>query len=174
MPLLTRPEHIVHFFRDVHGLYPITPQVLAKRTLEYRGWVEGYARNHKIPMLRAEKGVSKEDAVRPHLQRMERRDQHGVYCIFTSMEMGSTFTSKMPKYPTDDPDYRIIRRVPSRYLHYYFYIRDPVIGSLAMCVGTYLPFQTTYYLNGHNFMEISTCTRTTSAITRARATARTL
>jgi hypothetical protein len=32
-----RPEHIVHFFRDVHGLYPITAQVLAKRTVEYRG-----------------------------------------------------------------------------------------------------------------------------------------
>jgi hypothetical protein len=144
--LLTRPEHIVHFFRDVHRLYPITPQVLAKRTLEYRGWVEGYARNHKIPILKAEKGVSKEDCVRPHLQRMERRKQHGVYCIFTSMEMGSTFPSKMPKYPTDDPDYRIIRRVPSRLLHYYFYIRDPVIGPLAMCVATYLPFQTTYYL----------------------------
>ena len=154
LPLLTRPEHIVHFFRDVHGLYPITPQVLAKRTPEYRGWVEGYARNHKIPMLKAEKGVSKEDCVRPHLQRMERRNQHGVYCIFTSMEMGSTFTSKMPKFPTEDPDYRIIRRVPSRFLHYYFYIRDPVIGPLAMCVGTYLPFQTTYYLNGHNFIEI--------------------
>jgi hypothetical protein len=154
LPLLTRPEHVVYFFRDVHGQYPVTPQVLAKRTSEYRGWVEGYARNHKIPMLKAEKGVSKEDAVRPHLQRMERRNQDGVYCIFTSMEMGSTFQSKMPKYPTDDPDYRIIRRVPSRYLHYYFYIRDPVIGPLAMCVGTYLPFQTTYYLNGHNFMEI--------------------
>jgi hypothetical protein len=52
LPLLTRPEHIVHFFRDVHGQYPITPQVLAKRTLEYRGWVEGYARNHKIPLLK--------------------------------------------------------------------------------------------------------------------------
>ena len=154
LPLLTRPEHVVHFFRDVHGQYPITPQVLAKRTLEYRGWVEGYARNHKIPMLKAEKGVSKEDLVRPHLHRMERRDLQGVYCIFTSMEMGSTFTSKMPRFPTDDPDYRIIRRVPSRYLHYYFYIRDPAIGPLAMCVGTYLPFQTTYYLNGHNFIEI--------------------
>jgi hypothetical protein len=76
LPLLTRPEHIVHFFRDVHGLYPITPQVLAKRTLEYRGWVEGYARNHKIPILKAEKGVSKEDAVRPYLKGMERRNQH--------------------------------------------------------------------------------------------------
>jgi len=78
LPLLTRPEHIVHFFRDVHGVYPITPQVLAKRTLEYRGWVEGYARNHKIPILKAEKAVSKEDAVRPYLERMERRNQHGV------------------------------------------------------------------------------------------------
>jgi hypothetical protein len=29
LPLLTRPEHTVHFFRDVHGLYPITPEVLA-------------------------------------------------------------------------------------------------------------------------------------------------
>jgi hypothetical protein len=154
LPLLTRPEHIVYFFRDVHGQYPITPQVLASRTLQYRGWVEGYARNHKIPMLKAEKGVSKEDRVRPHLQRLERRNQHGVYCIFTSMEMGSTFQSRMPQFPTDDPDYRIIRRVPSRFLHYYFYIRDPVVGPLAMCVATYLPFQTTYYLNGHNFIEI--------------------
>lgn len=154
LPLLTRPAHIVHFFRDVHGLYPITPEVLAKRTKEYRGWVEGYARNHKIPMLRAEKGQSKEELARPHLQRMERRNQHGVCCIFTSMEMGSTFSSKMPRFPTDDPDYRIIRRLPSRFLHYYFYIRDPVIGPLAICVGTYLPFQTTYYLNGHHFIEI--------------------
>jgi hypothetical protein len=24
LPLLTRPEHIVHFFGDVHGQYPIT------------------------------------------------------------------------------------------------------------------------------------------------------
>ena len=65
LPLLTRPEHIVHFFRDVHGLYPITPQVLAKRTAEKRGWGEGYARNHKIPIQKAEKGKSKEDRVRP-------------------------------------------------------------------------------------------------------------
>jgi hypothetical protein len=154
LPLLTRPEHIVHFFRDIHGQYPITPQVLAKRTPEYRGWIEAYARNHKIPIVKAEKGVSKEDCARRLLPRLERRNQHGVYLIMTSMEMGSTFTSKMPKFPTDDPGYRIIRRVPSRYLHYYFYIRDPVMGPLAMCIGTYLPFQTTYYLNGHNFIEI--------------------
>ena len=36
LPLLTRPAHVVHFFRDVHGIYPITKEVLAKRTNEYR------------------------------------------------------------------------------------------------------------------------------------------
>jgi hypothetical protein len=125
-----------------------------KRTNEYRGWVAAYARNHKIPILKAEKGMSKEDAVRPYLQRMERRNHDGLYCIFPSMEVGSKFDSKMPKFPTDDPNYRIIQRGRSRYLHYYFYIRDSVISPLSMCVGTYLPFQTTYYLNGHNFIEI--------------------
>src|SRR6202165_2631787 len=154
LPLLTRPEHIVHFFLDVHGLYPITPQTLAKRTPEYRGWVEGYARNHKIPVMKAEKGVSKEDCVRPHLQRMERRNQHGVYCIFTSMEMGSTFRSQMPNIPTSEPVTGIICPFPSPVIQYYVYIRDPVIGPLAMCVAPSLPFQTTYYLNGHNFIEI--------------------
>lgn len=154
LPLLSRSEHIVYFFRDVHGQDPITPQVLAKCTTEYRAWVEAYARNHKIPMKRPEKSDSKEDFVRPYLQHMERRNQYGLYFIIPSLEIGNTFCSQMPKYPTDDPDYRIIRRRPSRFLHYYFYIRDPVLGPMAMCVGTYLPFQTTYYLNGHNFMEI--------------------
>jgi hypothetical protein len=28
LPLLTRSGHIVHFFRDVHGQYPITKKTL--------------------------------------------------------------------------------------------------------------------------------------------------
>src|SRR3989442_10202692 len=105
MPLLTRPEHIVHFFRDVHGQYPITPQVLAKRTPEYRGWVEAYARNHKIPVLKAEKGASKEKCVLPLLQRMERRGQQRGYCIFTRPGNGSTIQSPIPQLPTRGPDH---------------------------------------------------------------------
>jgi hypothetical protein len=144
----------VHFFRDGHGQYPIPPQVLAKRTPEYRGWIEAYARNHKIPLRKAEEG-REPGGFRPTSSTTDgKADQHGVYGIFTSMEMGSTFHSRMPQFPTDDPDYRIIRRVPSRFLHYYFYMRDPVSGPLAMCVAPSLPFQTTYYLNGHNFIDI--------------------
>src|SRR6516225_2006917 len=50
LPLLTRPEHIVYFFRDVHGIYPITKQALRQRTQDYQHWVEAFARNHRIPL----------------------------------------------------------------------------------------------------------------------------
>ena len=49
LPLLTRPEHIVYFFRDVHGIYPITKPALRKRTQDYQQWVEAFARNHRTP-----------------------------------------------------------------------------------------------------------------------------
>ena len=158
LPLLTRPEHIGHFFRDVHGIYPITKQALRKRTQEYQQWVEAYARNHRIPIewpddkaLKA-KGMKREDYVRPYGTRMERRKRFGVYFILKSLEQGPTFQSRLPKFPTEDPHYRILRRTRSRYTHYYFYIRDEVLGPFVLCVGSFLPFQTTYYLNGHHFI----------------------
>jgi len=157
LPLLTRPEHIVHFFRDVHGIYPITKQVLSKRTDEYQRWVEAFARNHRIPIQwpageMKKKGIKKEDYVRPWVLSMERRKRFGVYFIFKSMEQGPTFRSVPPKFPTDDPDCRILKRIWSRYTHHYFYIRDEVLGPIVMCVGSFLPFQTTYSINGHHFI----------------------
>ena len=110
LPLLSREGQIVYFFRDVRGEYPITQKVLQQRTNVYRAWVDGYARNHKIPVERAKKGMSKEDHVRPYLARMEKQNRYGVYFIFQSMEQGSCFKSLLPQYPTDDPHYRIIRR----------------------------------------------------------------
>ena len=152
LPLLTRPAHVVHFFRDVHGIYPITKEALAKRTNEYRQWVEVFARNHRIPIEWPQKNIRNEDYVRPYCLSMERRKRFGVYFIFKTMEQGPTFRSLLPKFPTDDPHYRIIVRKRSRFTHYYFYIRDEVLGPMVMCVGSFLPFQTRYWINGHHFI----------------------
>jgi len=153
LPFLAPPENVVHFFCGVHGTGAITKEVLRQRTIEYNHWVEAFARNHHIPIEWAEKGVRKEDYVRPWLRRTERRNRYGVYFILKSMEVGPNFHSAMPKYPSADPDYRILRRQRSRYTHYYFYIRDQVLGPIALSVGSFLPFSLTYYLNGHNFIE---------------------
>jgi hypothetical protein len=84
LPLLTRPENIVHFFRDVHDVGTITKEVLRQRTTDYNQWVEAFAHHHHIPIEWAEKGVRKEDYVRPRLRQMERRQRCGVYFILKS------------------------------------------------------------------------------------------
>ncbi len=69
------------------------------------------------------------------------------------MEAGTSFRSAAPQYPSDDPDYRILRRQRCRFTHYCFYVRDETLGPLVMGAASFLPFHTTYYLNGHHFIE---------------------
>jgi len=111
---LSRPEQVVHFVRQVLGIPVVSKEVLRQRTDDYRKWVEAYARNQKIPIEWAEKGLRKEDYVLPALHRMEKRNAFGVYFIFRSMEQGRTFRISMPKFPTQDPNYRILANQRSR------------------------------------------------------------
>jgi hypothetical protein len=150
---LSRPEQVVYFFRQVLGVAVVNKEVLSQRTEDYRGWVEAYAENQRIPIEWAEKGTRKEDYVLPALHRMEKRSGYGVYFIFKSMEQGRTFRISVPKFPTEDPNYRILAHQRSRFTHYYFYIRDEVLGPIIVRVASFFPFHATYWLNGHSFME---------------------
>jgi len=150
---LSRPEQVVHFFRQVLGVPVVSKEALSQRTHDYQNWVEAFARNHHTPIQWAEKGVRKEDYVLPWLRRMVKKNAYGVYFIFKSMEQGPTFRISVPKYPTQDPNHRILARQRSRFTHYYFYIRDEVLGPIIMRVASFFPFQATYWLNGHSFIE---------------------
>ena len=77
---LSRPEQVVHFFRQVIGVPVVSKEILSQRTADYQDWVEAFARNHHTPIEWAEKGVRKEDYVLPWLRRMANRNAYGVYC----------------------------------------------------------------------------------------------
>jgi hypothetical protein len=150
---LSRPEQVVYFFREVLGQPVVSKEALSQRTDDYRNWIEAYARNHKIPIEWAEKGLRKEDHVLPAMHRMKKHDTFGVYFIFKSMEQGRTFRISVPKFATQDPNHRILAHQRSRFTHYYFYIRDEVLGAIIVRVASFFPFHATYWLNGHSFME---------------------
>jgi hypothetical protein len=150
---LSRPEQVVYFFREVLGIPVVSKEVLSQRTNDYQDWVEAYARTHQIPIEWAEKGLRKEDQVLPALRRMEKNDAYGVYFIFKSMEQGRTFRISVPKYPTQDPNHRILAHQRSRFTHYYCYIRDETLGPVVMRVASFFPFHASYWLNGHSFIE---------------------
>ena len=153
LSILSRPELVVYFFREILGHRCITKDVLSARTKDYNIWVESYAENHRIPLEWAKENVRKEDYVRPYLKAMERKNRFGVYFILKSMEQGTTFRSFEPRYQTNDPNYRIVKKSRSRFTHYYFYLRDEKLGAMCIRVASFLPFQTTCYLNGHHYIE---------------------
>jgi hypothetical protein len=150
---LQRPENIVYFFRAICGIRCITPSVLAHRTESYRKWVEGYARRRRIPILLPPKGTKKEDFVAHYYRRFRRNE--GVVAIVKSMEQGPTFISYEPRFPPPSGgDYRLIKRASGKqYLHYYFYVLDPIMGPMSLRVGTYLPFTVGCYMNGHSYLD---------------------
>jgi hypothetical protein len=150
---LMRENQIVYFFRQVCGQPKLTKELLRQRSQDYQTWVEQFARNHKVPLVWAEKGVRKEDLVASRQSRCLHVGRFGVYYILKSQEQGWTFRLASPRFPTSDPNYQIVRRQRSRYTHYYFYIVDAVAGPMVLRVGSFLPFSVTAYLNGHNFLE---------------------
>lgn len=150
---LSRPEQVAYFFHQVARVPVVDKAALSRRTCDYQNWVEAYARNHGIPIEWAEKDVRKKNDLLPWMRRLERSHRYGVYFILKSMEQGATFRCSVPKFPTKDPNYRILARQRSRFTHYYFYIRDETLGPMAIRVGSFFPFQATYYLNGHHFIE---------------------
>jgi hypothetical protein len=153
---LQRPGQVVYWLQQVLGIEAITKEVLSRRTQEYVAWVEAYARNRKIPVEWAEKDVRKEDYVLPLLKRMERHNQFGVYFIFQTMEQGWTFRpgqQLVSRTPGGPADYPILHRHRARYRYYYFYLRDEVMGPMILRMGTFIPFEASYYLNGHSYIE---------------------
>src|SRR5499433_1365896 len=41
---LSRPEQVVHFFRQVLGIPVVSKEILSQRTADYQSWVEAFAR----------------------------------------------------------------------------------------------------------------------------------
>ncbi len=126
--------------------------MLEQRTNAYKAWVRRITDERGIPLLAAPRGVKKEDLVEPYYWRL--KGAEGVACVLTSMEQGRTFVSYVPRWkvPSGDANYRFIKACRKQFLHYYWYVLDPVMGPMSVRVASYFPFNVTCYLNGHSFV----------------------
>jgi hypothetical protein len=139
---LSRPEQVVYFFRHVLAIPVVDKDVLSRRTNDYQGWVEAYARNHHIPIQWAEKGVRKEDYVLPALRRMEKNNAFGVYLISRAWNRGAPSASACRSFPRDPNTHH---SSPAAASPHYFYVRDEGSGADHHCdAGFILPLHATY------------------------------
>jgi hypothetical protein len=149
---LQRPENLIYFFHEVVGIDAIEPAMLEQRTSAYKSWVRRITAERGIPVLAAPRGVRKEQLVEPYYRRL--KGAEGVACVLTSMEQGRTFVSYTPtrKPPSGNANYRLIKACRKQFLHYYWYVLDPVMGPMSLRVASYFPFNVTFYFNGHSFV----------------------
>jgi len=151
---MQRCGQVVYWLQKVLGITAIDKAALSKRSGQYVSWVEAMARKQKIPLEWWEKGINKEEYVRPYLQKAERAGRWGVYFIFQTMEQGWTFRPGFKKVEQEDgSQYPILHRHRSRYRYYYFYLRDPELGPMILRMGTFIPFEASYWVNGHSYIE---------------------
>ena len=145
---------MVYFFRQVLGIPVVSKEVLSQRTDDYQQLGGGLRPQPQDPD-RVGRKRRPQRGLRParRCAAWRSKNAYGVYFIFKSMEQGRTFRISVPKYPTQDPNYRILAHQRSRFTHYYFYIRDEVLGPIIVRVASFFPFHATYWLNGHSFIE---------------------
>ena len=134
---LCRPEHVVYFFQKVVGVPVITKEILRQRTEAYQSQVEAFARNHKIPSNGRKSARARRIMSCARCVEWSGRTPTACTSSSKAWKSGPTFRIIIPKYPPKDPNYRVIANQRSRYTHYYFYIRDEVLGPIVMGVGSF-------------------------------------
>jgi hypothetical protein len=126
---LSRPEQVVHFFRNVVGVATVSKEILSQRTADYQAWVEAFARNHRLPIEWAEKGVRKKNHVLPWQRRMAGQDAYGVYFILKSNGAGCELSRQRAEIRQQRPQLPHPR--PAQPVH-------PLLPLTEIQIGAYL------------------------------------
>ena len=150
---LSRPEQVVHFVREVLGIPVVSKEVLSQRTNDYRNWVEASDATTKFRPNGRQKAFAKKTTSCLHCDVWRKRMPMASTSSSRAWNKAAHFGSASRSIPTQDPNHRILAHRTSRFTHYYFYVRDRVLGPIVIRVASFFPFHATYWLNGHSFME---------------------
>jgi hypothetical protein len=119
---------------------------------QYLKAIDRFAKQHKIPCLKFEKGENKEKLARPYLQAAAREGRDRVVLLGTAQEKASAWKSWPRKgqekaaHPHMDWE-----RQPTFINHFYFYLGDAEWGGTFWKTNAYAPFPIWLWLNGHEW-----------------------
>ena len=149
VPKLQSEGQVVRFLLD-RG-YPIpAPAALGKIGRAFVDAIDRFALRHDIPVVRFDKGASKEEIARPYLRAAERDGRFGVVMIGVAQEKTMAWRG-FRRGGSDSHPHFVYRRMSTFPNHYYFYLRDPEWGPAFIKVCAYAPYPLWLCLNGHEW-----------------------
>lgn len=147
IPKLMHAGQLVDFLVRHRGYQIPSPAMLEKIGKDFVRRVESYAKEHKIPVIRFEKGVRKEDVATRYRRRFKK--QEGVVFIGVAQEKAKSFRAK--KQCRGKWVHFEYTRQSVFVNHYYFYIQDRQFGPMFIKVCWYAPWTMKLCLNGHEW-----------------------
>ena len=147
----------MHFVRKVVGVPVVSKEIVepAHRRLSGTGWKPTPTTITPRSSGPRRASAREDHDCSPGYARMANKNAYGVYFIFKSMEQRPSFRISVPKYPTPGPA-SPHPRPPTHPAATTTTSTSAMRSSRSDgdACGLVLPrFQTTYYLNGHSFIE---------------------
>jgi hypothetical protein len=143
--LLQIPVNVVCFFRDERQ-QEVDHNLLRSVSRQYHDWVEHYADQHQIPIVRPEDFPEerRENWVDDYFQ--NRAEPFGIGVILKSRENARiAIAEKSNTKPHIDLKNRFVEQ-------YYFSLNDPEFGRAFFRICPYFPHNSRLCLNGHEWL----------------------
>jgi len=147
VPRLMSAGMVVRFLLD-RGFRIPSPALFGRIGRGYVEAIERFAAENGLPLVRFEKGVSKEEVARPYLEQAEREGRFGVVMIGVAQERARVWRGWRRGGSDAHPHFEYGRQsaLPN---HYYFYVRGCQWGRAFWKCCAYAPYPVWLCLNGH-------------------------
>src|SRR2546428_8699290 len=153
VPRLQSVGQVCTFLRWERGFRIPSSAAFGKIGEEYVDEIGRFAERSRIPMVRFEKGESKEERVRPLLQQAAREGGEGrVVMIGAAQERASAWRSWKAKGQEKAAHPHMEWGRQMAYInHFYFYLWDPEWGAAFWKTNAYAPYPIWLWLNSHEW-----------------------
>jgi hypothetical protein len=152
VPKLQSVGQVCTFLRWGRGFRIPSSAAFGKIGEAYTEAVHRFARDHEIPVVRFEKGQSKEEVARPYFEAAAAEGKGRVVLIGIAQEKASVWRSWKAKgqEKAAHPHMEWGRQM-AFVNHFYFYIWDEDWGGTFWKTNAYAPFPIWLWLNGHEW-----------------------
>jgi hypothetical protein len=130
------------FLRTHRGIDNLSRAAFARISRSYHDWVNQYAHDRAIDIVKPEKDICREGLVEPYFRQLGNRTGVAVILKAHEPERVAWHFAKTDQIAVDR------RHVDL----YYFYLNDAYCGRMFLRICPYFPFHITIWLNGHHWL----------------------
>jgi hypothetical protein len=151
VPKLQRVLGVVGFFREQRGAMFASSALMEPMTHAFVAGMEWYAKEHRVPLIRFERGQRKDDVAKRYLAEFAGRE--GVLFIGKAQEKATVVRTERRYNPQTGAPYAWLVRTTALVNQYYCYAVDADFGPFFLKFCSYFPYNAKLCLNGHEYLK---------------------